>query len=73
MSSLDDEIIEIDVPSSSDNDLSKSFEPTPIDKAICIPSKTTSNTTVTKISSSSSSTSRVKKHYQPKFKKRMVV
>ncbi|CAF5049989.1 unnamed protein product [Rotaria magnacalcarata] len=69
MSSLDDEIIEIDVPSSSDNDLSKSFEPTPIGKAICIPSKTTSNTTVTKISSPSLSTSRVNKRYQPKFKK----
>ncbi|CAF2052580.1 unnamed protein product, partial [Rotaria magnacalcarata] len=46
------------MPSSSDNDLSKSFEPTPIDKAICIPPKTTSNTAVTKISSPSSSTSR---------------
>ncbi|CAF5108429.1 unnamed protein product [Rotaria magnacalcarata] len=46
------------MPSSSDNDLSKSFEPTPIDKAICIPPKTTSNTAVTKISSTSSSTSR---------------
>ncbi|CAM4772276.1 unnamed protein product [Rotaria magnacalcarata] len=57
------------MPSSSDNDLSKSFEPTPIDKAICIPPKTTSNTTVTKISSPSSSTSRVNKRYQPKFKK----
>ncbi|CAM2726949.1 unnamed protein product [Rotaria socialis] len=57
------------MPSSSDNDLSKSFEPTPIDKAICNPPKTTSNTTVTKISSPSSSTSRVNKHYQPKFKK----
>ncbi|CAF1310542.1 unnamed protein product, partial [Rotaria magnacalcarata] len=55
--------------SSSDNDLSKSFEPTPIDKAICIPPKTTSNTAVTKISSPSSSTSRVKKHYQSKLKK----
>ncbi|CAF4785561.1 unnamed protein product, partial [Rotaria magnacalcarata] len=40
--------------SSSDNDLSKSFESTPIDKAICIPPKTTSNTAVTKISSPSS-------------------
>ncbi|CAF5123434.1 unnamed protein product, partial [Rotaria magnacalcarata] len=46
------------MPSSSGNDLSKSFEPTPIDNAICIPPKTTSNTTVTKISSTSSSTSR---------------
>ncbi|CAF4381334.1 unnamed protein product, partial [Rotaria magnacalcarata] len=46
------------MPSSSDNDLSKLFEPTPIDKATCIPSKTTSNTAVTKISSPSSSTSR---------------
>ncbi|CAF5221421.1 unnamed protein product, partial [Rotaria magnacalcarata] len=55
--------------SSSDNDLSKSFESIPIDKAICIPPKTTSNTTVTKISSPSSSTSRVNKRYQPKFKK----
>ncbi|CAF5215398.1 unnamed protein product, partial [Rotaria magnacalcarata] len=43
--------------------------PTPIDKAICIPPKTTSNTAVTKISSTSSSTSRVNKRYQPKFKK----
>ncbi|CAF5077944.1 unnamed protein product [Rotaria magnacalcarata] len=57
------------MPSSSGNDLSKSFESTPIDNAICIPSKTTSNTTVTKISSTSSSTSRVNKRYQPKFKK----
>ncbi|CAF1142973.1 unnamed protein product [Rotaria magnacalcarata] len=57
------------MPSSSDNDLSKSFEPTPIDEAICIPPKTTSNTTVTKISSPSSPTSRVNKRYQPKFKK----
>ncbi|CAF5072568.1 unnamed protein product [Rotaria magnacalcarata] len=55
------------MPSSSDNDLSKSFEPTPIDEAICIPPKTTSNTTVIKISSLS--TSRVNKRYQPKFKK----
>ncbi|CAF2078231.1 unnamed protein product [Rotaria magnacalcarata] len=47
------------MPSSSGNDLSKSFEPTPIDNAICIPPKTTSNTTVTKISSTSSSTSRL--------------
>ncbi|CAF1127267.1 unnamed protein product, partial [Rotaria magnacalcarata] len=41
----------------------------PIDKAICIPPKTTSNTTVTKISSPSSSTSKVNTRYQPKFKK----
>ncbi|CAF1474449.1 unnamed protein product, partial [Rotaria magnacalcarata] len=67
MSLLEDEIIEIDVPSSSDNDLSKSFELTLIDEAICIPPKTTSNTAVTKISSPSSSTSRWTWRYQSSY------
>ncbi|CAF3584358.1 unnamed protein product [Rotaria socialis] len=67
MSSSEDEIMEIsNLPSSSNNYVSKSSETVPVDKAISLPPKTT-NTIIAKISSPSAS--RINKRYQSKFKK----
>ena len=67
-SSSQDEIIEIsNVSSSLDNNLPKPFEPAPINNAISVPPKTTSNTIVAKISSPS--VSKENKRYKSKFKK----
>ncbi|CAF4631839.1 unnamed protein product [Rotaria socialis] len=67
MSSSEDEIMEIsNLPSSSNNYVSKSSETVPVDKAISLPPKT-ANTIIAKISSPSAS--RINKRYQSKFKK----